>query len=82
MIATTPKGDLIAGSTKYGQTLKYYYGLKKNGRPSFIKSGEETPFATTDSSTKRYEGNLFGIKMNLWLSSLKVESYLQEWIKG
>jgi hypothetical protein len=55
---------LITGSTKYGQTLKYYYGLKKNGRPSFIKNGEETPFTTTDSSTKRYEGNLFGININ------------------
>ena len=64
MIETTPKGDLIAGSTKYSQTLKYYYGLKKNGRPYFVNSGQETPFATTDSSTKRLEGNIFGIKIN------------------
>ena len=64
MIATTPKGDLIAGSTRYTQTLKYYYGLKKNGRPSFVNNGKETPFVTTDSNTKRFEGNLFAIKIN------------------
>jgi hypothetical protein len=75
MITTTPNGDLIAGSTKYGQTLKYYYGLKKNGRPYFTNSGKETLTATTDSSTKRLEGNLFGLKINILLLVLNCYFY-------
>ena len=64
MIDTSPNGDLIASSTQYSQTLKYYYCLKKNGRPYFVNSAEETPFANTDSSIKRLEGNIFAIKIN------------------
>ena len=64
MIATTPNGDLIACASGYSHTIKYYYGLKKNGRPYFINSGQETPLAKTDYNTKRDEGNIFGIKIN------------------
>ena len=67
MITTTPNGDLVAGSTIYKTTpitLKYYYGLRKNGRPYFLNNNKETPFMTTDSDKYRYEGNLFAIKIN------------------
>ena len=65
LIVTTENGDLIASSNRYNEpnTLKYYYGLKKNGRPYFTKNGEENPITTTESDNKRYEGNLFGIKL-------------------
>ena len=44
-------------------TTKYYYGLKPNGRPLFIKNGEETEFSSSNSDRVRNEGNIFGIQL-------------------
>ncbi len=61
----TENGNLICGSSFYSSsTKKYYFGLKKNGRPYFLDNGEETCFSITDSDKVRNEGNLFGIKLN------------------
>ena len=63
-VVTTLKGNLICSSSYYEiSTLKYYYGLKPNGRPLFTKNGEETEFCDTDSDKNRNEGNLYGIQL-------------------
>lgn len=65
LITTTENGDVIASSTRYEEpnTSKYYYGLKKNGRPYFNNNGEESSIKKIESDTIRYEGNIFGIKL-------------------
>ena len=64
-LATTPNGDLICTSTYYSSsTKKYYYGLKKNGRPYFLIDSIETYFATSDSNQTRNEGNIYAIKLS------------------
>ena len=63
-ICTTPNGNLISSSTLWGKTLKYFYGLKKNGRPYFYNNNEETLFAQSDSDQGRFESIIFGIKLN------------------
>jgi len=63
-ICTTPNGNLISSSTLWGKTLKYFYGLKKNGRPYFYNNNEGTSFAKSDSDQGRSESNIFGIKLN------------------
>ena len=65
LIVTTPNGNLIASSCKYLNSLKYYYGLKENGRLYYSYNGEEKLIFTTDSDQPRYEGNMFGIKLNV-----------------
>ena len=44
--------------------IKYYYGLKPNGRPYFIKNGEESEFGSTDSDKERNEGLLYGVQLS------------------
>ena len=63
-LCTTPNGNLISSASMYGKTLKYYYGLKKNGRPYFYNNNEETLFAESDSDQGRSESIIFGIKLN------------------
>ena len=56
-VATTPQGNLICSASFYREsTKKYYYGLKPNGRPYFLKDGVETEFSDTDSEKERNEG--------------------------
>ena len=55
-LSTTPEGNLICSASFYqSSTMKYYYGLKSNGRPYFIKNNIETEFTTTDSDKERNE---------------------------
>ena len=64
-IITTEKGNLFCSASYYQtSTLKYYYGLKPNGRPYFIKNNKETPFISTDSDKGRNEGNIFDIHLS------------------
>ena len=64
-LATTPKGNLICSSSFYqDSTMKYYYGLKPNGRPYFTKDGVETEFSNTDSDKVRNEGNIYGVQLS------------------
>ena len=44
--------------------MKYYYGLKPNGRPYFTKDGVETEFSNTDSDKVRNEGNIYGVQLS------------------
>ena len=63
-VATTPKGNLICSGSYYqDSTKKYYYGLRPNGRPYFIKDDIETEFSNTDSNQVRNEGNIYGIQL-------------------
>ena len=63
-LATTPKGNLICSGSYYnGLTIKYYYGLKPNGRPYFIVNDEEKEFFNSDSDKARNEGNVYGIQL-------------------
>ena len=63
-VATTPQGNLICSASFYREsTKKYYYGLKPNGRPYFLKDGVETEFSDTNSENERNEGNIYGIQM-------------------
>ena len=63
---TTPFGSLICSSSYYtdSKTTKYYYGLKKNGRPFFSGNGKESSFSSTYTDKKRCEGNIYAIKLN------------------
>ena len=63
-ICSTVNGNLIVISTIWSKTLKYFYGLKKNGRPYFYNNNEETSFEQSDSDKGRFESNIFGIKLN------------------
>ena len=64
-ITTTPNGNLICSASYYsGSTIKYYYGLKPNGRPYFKKNGKETEFQSTDSDKARNEGFLYGVQLS------------------
>ena len=64
-MATTPQGTLICISSYYQtSTNKFFYGLKKNGRPYFTNNGVETPFHSVDTGTDRNEGNVYGIQLN------------------
>ena len=63
-LVTTPNGDLICTSTYSSLTKKYYYGIKKNGRPYFLIDNKETYFATSDSNKARNEGNIYAIKLS------------------
>ena len=65
-VSTTPKGNLICSSSFYNRelTLKYYFGLKNNGRPFFLENGKETLYSITDSDKTRNEGTIFGINLN------------------
>ena len=64
-LTTTPLGNLICSESYYGSsTTKYYYGLKPNGRPLFMKDGKETEFSSTDSDRERNEGNIYGIQLS------------------
>ena len=64
-ITTTPNGNLICSASYYsGSTIKYYYGLKPNGRPYFKKNGVETEFQSTDSDKGRNEGFLYGVQLS------------------
>ena len=64
-ITTTPKGNLICSSSYFqSSTKKYYYGLKPNGRPYFIKDNKESEFFSTDSDKDRNEGNIYGIQLS------------------
>ena len=65
MITTTPNGNLLASSSKDFNCVKYFYGLKSNGRPFFYNNGTETPLKLIDTSSFRYEGNLFGVKFDV-----------------
>ena len=64
-VGTTPLGNLICSASYYNAlTIKYYYGLKENGRPYFKDAnGVETEFISTDSDVARNEGNIFGIQL-------------------
>ena len=64
IINTTPNGNLIASSTIWGNTLKYYFGLKKNGRPYFYINNKESTNVTINSDKGRLEGNIFAININ------------------
>ena len=64
-ITTTPKGNLICSSSYFqSSTKKFYYGLKPNGRPYFIKDNKESEFFSTDSDKDRNEGNIYGIQLS------------------
>ena len=63
-LATTLNGDLICISSPYSGYTYYYYGLKKNGRPYFLKNGEETYSTSITSDQKRNEGTISSIKLN------------------
>lgn len=64
-LTVTPNGNLICSASYYlTSTIKYYYGIKSNGRPLFIQNGEETEFISTDSDRARNEGNIYGIKLS------------------
>ena len=65
LITTTENGNLIVSSNRYDapNSLKYYYGLRNNGRPYFENNAKKTPFTSTNSDKERFEGNLFGIKL-------------------
>ena len=63
-ICSTINGNLIVLSTIWGNTLKYFYGLKKNGRPYFYSNNEEKLFEHSDSDKGTFEINIFGIKLN------------------
>ena len=65
LITTTPNGDLLASSSKNCNYLKYFYGLKNNGRPFFYDNGTETPLKLIDTYSFRHEGNLFGVKFDV-----------------
>ena len=59
-MSTSSSGDLIVESTAYPKSeIRYFYGLKKNGRPYFINktTGEETPFYSkiTEKEPGQYE---------------------------
>jgi len=64
-VTVTQNGNLICSSSFFGtSTLKYYYGIKSNGRPLFIKNNKEIEFSSTDSDKARNEGNIYGIKLS------------------
>ena len=64
-VTTTPLGNLICSASYYGgPTIKYYYGLKPNGRPYFKKNGMETEYCSTDSDKARNEGFISGIQLS------------------
>jgi len=61
---TTPNGNLIAFSSLWGKTIKYFFGIKKNGRPYFFNNNEESLFKESDSDKERRESNIFAIILN------------------
>ena len=64
-IGITPNGDIVCISSVYQNNFVYYlYGLKRNGRPLFLKNNEESYFSSYTSDVSRNEGNIFGIKLN------------------
>lgn len=63
-LCSTPNDNLIAVSSLYGKTLKYFFGLKKNGRPYFSNNNEETAFEKSDSDKGGVEFNIFAIILN------------------
>ena len=63
-VCCTSNDNLVVTSTIWGNTLKYFYGLKKNGRPYFYNNNEETLFAESISDKGRFESNIFDIKLN------------------
>ena len=74
-ITTTPLGNLICSASYFNTlTIKYYYGLKPDGRPYFTKDSEETEFLSTDSDRPRNEGNIYGIQLEG--SSLNDKEYI------
>ena len=67
-LVTTENGDLICIASYYYDNTdinkKYFYGLKKNGRPYFIENNKETPFKQIDTGEKRNEGSIYAIKLD------------------
>ena len=46
-VSTTPNGNLICSSSFYNtaKTKKYYFGIKRNGRPFFLQNGKDTIYS-------------------------------------
>ena len=64
-ISVTPLGNLICSASYYQTiTTKYYFGLKPDGRPLFMKDGEETEFSSSNSDRERNEGFLYGVHLS------------------
>ena len=68
-LGITSNGDIVCISSVYFSTpcesyTYYLYGIKKNGRPLFLKNNEETYFTSYTSNAMRNEGNIFSIKLN------------------
>ena len=55
------RGDMLvfSGANPGNAFLPYFYGLKENGRPLFIKEDKETPFNCIDFGQAN-QGNNFG----------------------
>ena len=65
-VSTTPNGNLICSSSFYNtsKTKKYYFGIKRNGRPFFLQNGKDTIYSETDSDKPRNEGVIYAINLN------------------
>ena len=63
-IDTTPNGDLVCISSPLRGNNKYFFGLKKNGRPYFLIDGQESYFNNIITDNKRAEGSIFAVKLN------------------
>ena len=59
-IAKFSTGEMIAfsGSSSVSSHIPNFYGLKKNGRPLFIKDSKETPYKSLDFEYINYINNM------------------------
>ena len=63
-ISTTVNGNLVCSSWDSNSFILNFYGIKKNGRPYFIQSNQETYFYNTTTSTLKDEGMIYGINLD------------------
>ena len=63
-ISTTVNGNLVCSSWDSNSFILNFYGIKKNGRPYFIQSNQETYFYYTTTSTLKDEGMIYGINLD------------------
>ena len=58
-------GDMIIETTSFPESTKrLFYGLKQNGEYLFIKEGKSTPFYLMEGRKKKFESEIFIIKIN------------------
>ena len=58
-------GDMIIETTSFPESTKrLFYGLKQNGEYLFIKDGKSTPYYSMEGRKKKYESEIFIIKIN------------------